>query len=201
MDGGPRRSQSRSVINRSDSMPAKATRPPETTPPAAVSAPAQTSAPARPAARRHQEPEPGFFKKHWKALVVVVAIIVIATVAAAGFYYKASAPTAIDNKKYQAVFFTNGQVYFGKLSPLNNDYMTLSDVYYLQSEDSTAANGSENPQNAAADQSSMKLVKLGKEIHGPEDQMVISKDQVIFYENLKDDGKVASTIKKYQQGQ
>lgn len=200
MDGGPRRSQSRSVINRSDSRSDKQpSRPVETTLPPAEPTPPPTAAPARVATRRHQEPTPGFFKKHWKALVVT--LVVILAVAGAGAYCKMNAPTAIDSNKYQAVFFTNGQVYFGKLSPLNQDYMTLKDVYYLQSEGSTEANGSENPQDSTSDQSSMQLVKLGKEIHGPEDEMVISKDQMMFYENLKDDGKVASTIKKYQQGQ
>lgn len=196
MDTGPRRSQARSVINRSDSVSGKASQPPEVTPPP-VTAPPQTAAPVRPVARRHHEPEPGLFKKHWKALAAT--LIVILVIIGAGAYHMMNASTAIDDKKYQAVFFTNGQVYFGKLSPLNRDYMTLTDVYYLQSEDSSGANNSENPQDSSNDQSSMQLVKLGKEIHGPEDEMIISKDQVMFYENLKDDGKVSSTIKKYQQ--
>lgn len=44
----------------------------------------------------------------------------------------------------------------------------------------------------------MQLIKLGDEIHGPEDEMILSKDQVLFYENLKTDGKVAQSIEKYK---
>ena len=40
--------------------------------------------------------------------------------------------------------------------------------------------------------------KLGQEIHGPEDEMIISKDHVLFYENLKSDGKVSQSIEQYK---
>lgn len=101
---------------------------------------------------------------------------------------------AVDGSKYQAVFFTNGQVYFGKLQAGGGDYLKLTDIYYLQSQASDTE--SSNPQNVSSDQQSnnVQLIKLGNEIHGPEDEMIINKDQVLFYENLKSDGKVAQTI-------
>jgi ABC-type Zn uptake system ZnuABC Zn-binding protein ZnuA len=43
----------------------------------------------------------------------------------------------------------------------------------------------------------VQLIKLGSEVHGPEDAMMIAKAQVLFYENLKPDGKVAQSISKY----
>ena len=105
--------------------------------------------------------------------------------------------TAIDASKYQAVFFTNGQVYFGKLHAFNSDYMKLTDVFYLQTKE--AASGSENPQQTAKNSSNdVQLVKLGNEIHGPADEMIISKDQMLFFENLKSDGKVTNSIGQYK---
>ena len=102
----------------------------------------------------------------------------------------------IDSSKYQAVFFTNGQVYFGKLKNQGSDYLHLSDVYYLQT---NADATSENPQQSTStDQGNVQLIKLGDEIHGPEDEMIISKDQVLFYENLKTDGKVSQSIQEYK---
>jgi len=106
--------------------------------------------------------------------------------------------TGIDGGKYQAVFFANGQVYFGKLQVFNGGYLKLTDIYYLQSQSS---GDSSNPQATSKDQaagSNVQLIKLGDEIHGPEDEMIISKDQVLFYENLKADGKVAQSIKKFK---
>src|ERR1039457_5003898 len=40
--------------------------------------------------------------------------------------------TTINKNEFQAIFLTNGQVYFGKLADLNNKYVTIKDVYYLQ---------------------------------------------------------------------
>ena len=44
----------------------------------------------------------------------------------------------------------------------------------------------------------VQLVKLGSEIHGPDDAMIINKDQLLFFENLKKDGKVTDSINKYK---
>jgi hypothetical protein len=39
---------------------------------------------------------------------------------------------------------------------------------------------------------------LGSELHGPEDKMSVSSEQVLFWENLKNDSKVVQAIHKYQ---
>lgn len=100
----------------------------------------------------------------------------------------------VDGSKYQAVFLTSGQVYFGKLQFLNDSYVKLTDVFYIQTSSTTDG---ENPQTTE-DSSDMQLIKLGNEIHGPDDAMVISRDQMLFYENLKADGKVTQSIQKYK---
>jgi hypothetical protein len=53
------------------------------------------------------------------------------------------------------------------------------------------ANGNSNSNN------SISLVKLGCELHGPSDQMLINRDQVSFWENLKSDGQVTTAINKW----
>lgn len=134
-------------------------------------------------------------------LVVTVVVAIALAVAAWQFVIRpASTAAAIDGGKYQAVFFTNGQVYFGKLNALNGDYMRLTDIYYLQAKSDTNEEG--NPQKASGqDNSNVQLVKLGSEIHGPDDEMIVNKDQILFFENLKNDSNVSSTIKSYQQAQ
>lgn len=133
-------------------------------------------------------------------IIPIVAVVAVLLIGLIGWFFwsrSQAAGFAVDTSKYQAVFFTNGQVYFGKLQPAKSGYMKLTDVYYLQNQVG-AAEGSENPQTAATDQSSVQLIKLGEEIHGPEDAMIISKDQVLFYENLKPDGKVAQSIDRHK---
>jgi hypothetical protein len=143
-------------------------------------------------------------KKRRSLKKFLIPAIIIIVIVAGGFIgwnawskSHATATTGIDTSKYQAVFFTNGQVYFGKLQAFNNDYMKLTDIFYLQTQSTGSSTNSSNPQNTTADSSSVQLIKLGSEVHGPEDEMIISKQQVLFYENLKSDGKVAQSIDKY----
>jgi hypothetical protein len=191
MDGGPFRAQQpadRRVISRPER------RQPEEPQPVNVEPqPTMHRATTPRQATKENKPRKRFI------LPVVAAIIAIILAIAGWFAWSnmQNAGTAIDGNKYQAVFFTNGQVYFGKLKPFNNDYMQLTDIYYLQTQTADEAD-SKNPQKTSTDQNDVQLIKLGDEIHGPEDQMILSKDQVLFYENLKPDSKVAQSIEKYK---
>lgn len=127
---------------------------------------------------------------------IAASVVVLAIIGWLIWSNMQNSGTAIDSGKYQAVFFTNGQVYFGKLQQFNSEQLKLTDVYYLQTQNATGE--SKNPQETSTDQGDVQLIKLGNEIHGPEDAMIISKDQVLFYENLKSDGKVAESISKYK---
>jgi flagellar basal body-associated protein FliL len=137
-------------------------------------------------------------------IAIVAAVIVIGIGGVVAWMLKPSTSTnsaqsVIETSKYQAVFFTNGQVYFGKLSTLNNDYFKLTNIFYLQSSSTDTTDTSKNPQATSTDQNAnVQLIKLGSEIHGPEDEMVISRSQVLFFENLKANGKVAKSISQYQ---
>lgn len=97
----------------------------------------------------------------------------------------------VDTSKYQAVFMTNGQVYFGKLAEVNGIYSELTDVYYLQVQQSVQPANNDK-------KSQVSLTKLGSELHGPTDKMHISRDQILFWENLTDDSTVVKAINQYQ---
>ncbi len=135
-------------------------------------------------------------KKSLKVTLIIGGVLVVVFVAWF-FLFGRGGAVAIDGSKYQAVFFTNGQVYFGKLEPANGDYMKLSSIYYLQTQAAGDTNA-KNPQQSATSSSDVELIKLGDEIHGPEDEMIISKDQILFYENLKPGGKVAQSIEQHK---
>lgn len=133
-----------------------------------------------------------------KRLVWVIAAILvpIILVIAGWMVTRSNTGAYIDESKYQAVFFTNGQVYFGKLHVVNGEYFKLNKVFYLQTKDKTATD-SKNPQKTSDDTTDVQLIKLGNEIHGPSDEMIVSRDQVLFFENLKADGTVTKSIEKY----
>ncbi|MDP4000099.1 MAG: hypothetical protein Q8Q11_01570 [bacterium] len=100
--------------------------------------------------------------------------------------------------KYQAVFLTNGQVYFGKLSGLSGSYVTLKEVYLVQSAESPAAADQGNaPKPSPAPQSQLTLSRLdqNKLIH-PEQEMIISKSSMLFWENMQDNAEVVKKIEE-----
>jgi hypothetical protein len=103
---------------------------------------------------------------------------------------------AVSKAQFQAVFLTNGQVYFGHLENATAKNLVLSDIYYLQSTPQNPQQGTS--QTDQTSQANLTLVKLGNEIHGPQDKMVIKSDQVLFWENLKDNSKVVTAIKQNQ---
>jgi hypothetical protein len=124
------------------------------------------------------------------AIVVLVVAVVFSLLFTKGV---ASEERFVDKSKYQAVFLNGGQVYFGKISDLNSQYMKVSNIYYLRVNQQVQP----DQQNNNAAQNDISLVKLGCELHGPQDDMVINREQVIFWENLKDDGQVAKAVAEY----
>lgn len=99
----------------------------------------------------------------------------------------------VGGKQMQAVFLNSGQVYFGHIKSLNDKYLRVTDIYYLRINQQVQPNGQQ--QTGAPE-----LVKLGCELHRPSDEMLINREQVSFWENLKDDGAentVPGAVKKY----
>lgn len=154
----------------------------------------------RGASPRQPEAKKSVMRFVWP-IITIVLLIALAVMVWFVWMKPGMSAAAVDTSRYQAVFFTNGQVYFGRLQVLNGEYLKLTDIFYLQNQ--STAQTQDNPQQTAdkqnQDQSKVQLIKLGNEIHGPEDAMVISRDQVLFYENLKPDGKVAQSIQQYKQ--
>lgn len=101
-----------------------------------------------------------------------------------------------DLAKYQAVFLANGQVYFGKLTDANSQTLVLEDIYYLRSAGNLQTSDDKNSTTTPAD--NFSLIKLGNELHGPEDKMSINLSQVLFTEDLKANSKVVEAIRAYE---
>ncbi|EKD56204.1 MAG: hypothetical protein ACD_58C00271G0001 [uncultured bacterium] len=122
--------------------------------------------------------------------VLVIAALVYALVVTKGFGLMKKS-TDVKTGNYQAVFLSNGQVYFGRLAGVTSSYATLEDVYYLQVQKIQPAD--------EKSQGKLTLIKLGNELHAPVDMMKINKDQILFYENLKEEGKVMQAIQRYKE--
>lgn len=127
-----------------------------------------------------------------KGTVVLLFAITGLLLALSAFAYFGGTSQAklVNDERYQAVFLNNGQVYFGKVKSINDKYINLNNIFYLQTDNQTTSSG--------AAPSNVTLVKLGCELHGPFDQMVINADQVIFWENLQDSSEVVKKINEYK---
>ena len=104
----------------------------------------------------------------------------------------ASAPKP-DSAAYQAVFLDNGQVYFGKLE-VSGTWLILREVYYLL----VSQNLQSSEMDAFTQGQNFELVKLGSELHGPEDVMYIPRERVNFWENLKPDSRAVQAIEGHR---
>ncbi|PLS81523.1 hypothetical protein CYG49_01865, partial [Candidatus Saccharibacteria bacterium] len=131
-----------------------------------------------------------------------LGLILALSFAGYSWYSGSTGNGLIARDRYQAVFLSNGQVYFGKLTLVDDQYVKLQDIYYLElsqnlQQATTTTEKKEGEGAVAGAQSDPRLIKLGQEIHGPEDEMVLNKDQVLFWENLKQDGTLSKSIKDY----
>jgi hypothetical protein len=92
----------------------------------------------------------------------------------------------IDEDRWQAVFLSNGQVYFGHLTVASDEFYELSEAFYIR----------ESPPTEE-DQPSIREVRaLSTEFHQPENRMLIRQDEVLFVENLRPDSDVAEAIER-----
>lgn len=134
--------------------------------------------------------------KWWRASGIVFLFAVVILAIALLTYIGLSNPSSqkyVNSGEYQAVFVNvngtqGGQVYFGHVQNITNDYYRLTDVFYIQ----------QSATNTKSSDSNLVLQKLGcSQIHDPEDQMVINASQVLWWENLNNDGQVVKQINNY----
>ena len=95
-------------------------------------------------------------------IALVVGILVVRTQlfrAGLSTLFAPSAAEVIDGNAYQAVFLTNGSSYFGKVREQGEDWLLVSDVFYL----------------ASSEQSGTQLIKRGSEPQGPREPMIVPK--------------------------
>jgi hypothetical protein len=130
-------------------------------------------------------------------IFMLFAVTILAFILVLGLVFFSDGSTesdAIQTDRYQAVFLDSqdGQVYFGKMSVYNEDMYVLTDIYYVRVENSIQPQGTEEAQP------NISLAKLGNELHGPQDVMYISRDKVLYWENLTDEGQVVTAITEFK---
>ena len=88
----------------------------------------------------------------------------------------------INPGQFQGVYLNNGQEYFGHLEEMNADYVLLKDVHFLRTKDEKSP------------QQSIDVIRMVDSVHSPENVMYIPKEQIIFWQNIRQDSPLAKAI-------
>ena len=131
----------------------------------------------------HKTTPKAFYKKQGALLITVLIIIIGAVIAAAFLLPKGE---RVNSSGYQVVYMTSGQAYFGKLKNTSGSYLVLDTPYTAQDV---------KPEGEEKVQTSTTLVKVIQQQYGPTESMSLKSDQVLFWQNLRDDSKVTEAIK------
>lgn len=129
----------------------------------------------------------------WTSSLLALILIVFAVRAV----YHHIVYAGIDMSRYQAVYLTNDNVYFGKTHIQVNGDIFLTDVFRVQTASKTGSSDNSSSTNADSTSGEIRLIKPGKELHAPDDTMLIRRGSVLFIENLKTDGNVTQAILDY----
>ena len=157
-----------------------------------------TTAAMRSTRRKHIDWDGKVVRIEWFVFTFLVALVLLLTIGWSVFNGNGigySESNQVNSKQYQAVFLNGGSTsgsvayttYFGHITKMTQSYVILKNVYYLTTDQTTTG--------AAA---SPQLTKLGcQQLHSPYDEMVINRNQIAFWENLQDSGKVVQAIKQF----
>ena len=118
------------------------------------------------------------------AIILTLIIVVVGGMIAV--YFLLPKGERVNQAGYQVVYMTSGQAYFGKLKNTDGNYLVLDTPYTAQDVQP------EGEEQAAA---STTLVKVSQQQYGPTESMSLKSDQVLFWQNLRDDSKVTEAIK------
>lgn len=136
------------------------------------------------AAEKNQQRKPSVYK--WGIVIAAILGAIFVGWAAMKVFSSGQSLPGVKSDAYQAVWLSDKSLYFGKLSALGPDHYQLKHVYYTK-----VTQGSDEKDKT---EQNIELVKLGNELPYSENEIVIAKSQVLFYENLKSDSKVTQAI-------
>ena len=125
--------------------------------------------------------------------ILLLCILGLALAEVLSGYVLRKIPLHVGRSGVYAVFLSNGQVYFGSILWEDVWTLTLTDIYYLKLAKPVFT---QEDLDAASDAS---LVKLGNELHGPEDRMEISREHLLFVEKLRSGSTVEKAIQAYRE--
>lgn len=135
--------------------------------------------------------------------IIWLAVIVAFLLGGYFFWYRpkyANKPVAPE-KKWSMVKLVDGEFFYGQVVNESSDPMVIENVYYDYDKLSAAAAAKDKegnpvvqPEVPSNPTGQIRLVRRGKEPHGPTGSLSIVRGQVLYMEELKPDSKILKTI-------
>lgn len=96
--------------------------------------------------------------------------------------------------QYYAIFLDNNDVYFGKISKRDDQFITLENTFYLRV--TQVPQKTSDGKNVSL--SSFDLIKVGTEVHKPKDKVQLQVSHIISLQELDETSEVIKVINNYK---
>jgi len=133
------------------------------------------------------------YEPMYKRLSMILMVLLVVTISYFLFFFPNSNKPRVDQEpSWYMVKLMNDETYYGLITDKTADPVVISSVYYnydqLNAEDV-----------GVPDTGNLRLVKRGKETHGPSGTMYIYHAQIKTIDELSQDSKVLKAILNYEQ--
>ncbi len=143
-----------------------------------------------------------------KPIVFALAILIVGASVYFLFYRSKGAAVNPKARAWYAIKLVDGEIFYGQVFDVKADPVVIANVYYDydQAKQNTISKSSAEtgppagpPRlGEAGETGNLRLVKRGKETHGPDGSMNVVRAQVLYLEPLKADSKVLKAILEYE---
>jgi len=110
---------------------------------------------------------------------------------------------SFDRIRWYAVALTTNETFVGHITDVSSSDISLQDIYYLQFQATDAA-GNPIP-SPRPDEFKPVLCKFGtnacRQLYGNQDFIRVSRQNVVYFTELRADSQIVQAILRYQQGQ
>ncbi|MBU0636735.1 MAG: hypothetical protein ABH818_00310 [Patescibacteria group bacterium] len=127
-----------------------------------------------------------------RLIVFILAFLVVGfTVYSLFFKHSSIVKDTTTQEGWYAVKLVNNEIFYGQIKDIKVDPIIMTNVYYNYDQE-------KDKQKQINESGNLRLVKRGKETHGPAGDMSLVRSQVLFMEPLKLDSKVLKVILEYE---
>lgn len=122
------------------------------------------------------------------------SIVLLLLVVSVYYFINRQSTNSKTVESWYAVKLVDGEMFYGKIGDIKSDPMVMNNVYYNY--DQLKAKEENKP--IVEPSSNIRLVKRGKETHGPDGALNVVRSQVLFLEAMKSDSKILKAIQDYE---